>query len=193
MFALPSFGHGDSMEYLCIFLALVGLWLLGTWYYRAQQLKELSLRSTAEFGELKRQLTNRHVIVTHLADSIPGSFDPNFERQKLREVSQTAEDSLSIIDPRRPSADQIREFACRERELLILTRELVNSIKTEDELSRAHLVTSCIEGLDRANAQIGNHTSIYNTSALAYQNTKRTSFLRQRKSKEEFTIFDIED
>ena len=181
------------MEYLCIFLALVGLWLLGTWYYRAQQLKELSLRNSAEFAELKRQLTNRHVIVTHLADSIPGSFDPNFERQKLREVSQTAEDSLSIIDPRRPSADQIREFACRERELLILTRELVNSIKTEDELSRAHLVTSCIEGLDRANAQIGNHTSIYNTSALAYQNTKRTSFLRQRKSKEEFTIFDIED
>jgi hypothetical protein len=193
VFAFPDFSHGESMEYLCLLFAVVAFWQLGLRYHRAQRLKELSQRSTAEFGELKRQLTNRHVIVTHLADSIPQSFDPKFERQKLREISQTAEDSLSTIDPRKPSAEKIREFVCRERELLHVTRELVNSIKTEDDLSRAHLVTSCIEGLDRANAQIGDHTSIYNTSAIAYQSVKRASFLRQRKRKDEFTIFDIQD
>ncbi|MAI71901.1 MAG: hypothetical protein CMM01_13435 [Rhodopirellula sp.] len=180
------------MQYLCILFALVALWLLGIRYHRAQRLRELSHRSIAEFGELKQQLTNRHVIVTHLADSIPKSFDPKFERQKLREISQTAEDSLSSIDPRKPSPDQIREFVCRERELLGVTRELVKSIKTENDLNRAHLVTSCLEGLDRANAQVGDHTSIYNTSALAYQNIKRASLLGQRKHKDEFTIVDIE-
>ena len=192
MFAFPDFGHGESMQYLCIFFAVIAIWQLGLRYHRAQRLKELSQRSTAEFGELKRQLTNRHVIVTHLADSIPQSFDPKFERQKLREISQTAEDSLCIIDPRKPSAEKIREFVCRERELLDVTRELIDSIKSEDGLRQAHLVKSCIEGLDRANAQIGDHTSIYNTSAIAYQSVKRASFLRQRKRKDEFTIFDIQ-
>lgn len=181
------------MAYLCIFFAVIAVWQLGIRYHRAQRLKELSKRSTAEFGELKRQLTNRHVIVTHLADSIPKSFDPNFERQRLREISQTAEDSLAIIDPRKPSADKIRQFACRERELLDATRKLVNSITAEEDLSQAYLVTSCIEGLDRANAQVVDHTSIYNTSALAYQSVKRSSFLRNRRREDEFTIFDIDE
>lgn len=193
IFASPDFGHGESMEYLCFFLAIVASWQLCLRYHRAQKLKELSQRSTAEFGELKRQLTKRHVIVTHLADSIPESFDPKFERQKLREISQTAEQSLSSIDPHKPSAEKIREFVSRERELLDVTHELVNSLKTEDELRRAALVTSCIEGLDRANAQIGDHTSIYNTSAIAYQSLKRATFLGQRKSKDAFMILEIEE
>ena len=191
--AFPNFGHGETMEYLCIFFAVVAFWQLGIRYYRAQRLKELSNRSRADFGELKRQLTNRHVIVTHLADSIPQSFDPKFERQKLRDISQTAEDSLSTIDPRKPSADQIREFVCRERELLDVTRQLINSIKTEEDLRRTHLVSSCIEGLDRASAQIGDHTSIYNTSAIAYQSVKHASFLGQRKRSDEFSILNIEE
>ena len=80
------------MAYLCIFFAVIAVWQLGIRYHRAQRLKELSKRSTAEFGELKRQLTNRHVIVTHLADSIPKSFDPKFERQRLREISLATRD-----------------------------------------------------------------------------------------------------
>ena len=181
------------MEYLCILLAIIAFWQLGLRYHRAQRLKELSARSTAEFRELKRQLTNRHIIVTHLADSIPKSFDPKFERQKLREISQTAEDSLCSIDPRKPSAEQIRDFASRERELLNATRKLVDSLKTEKDLSQARLVTSCIEGLDRANAQVVDHTAIYNSSALAHQSIKRSPFKRHHKHEDDFTIFDIDE
>ena len=181
------------MVYLCIFFAVVAFWQLGARFHRSQRLEELSSRSTAELGHLKRELANRHVIVSHLADSLPSSFDPKFERQKLREISQTAEASLSSIDPRKPCATQIRDFMARERELVDVTRELVDCIETDNDLNQAHLVASCIEGLDKANAQIGNRKSIYNSSAMAHQRLKRGSFLRQPKSREEFTVFDSEE
>ena len=181
------------MEYLCIFFAVVAFFQLVVRYHRSQLLKELSERSTSGFDQLKQQLTNRHVIVSHLADSLPSSFDPKFERQRLREISHTAEDSLSSIDPRRPSADHVREFMFRERELLDATRELVDNIASDSEVNQAHLVASCIECLDRANAKIGDLTSIYNTSANAYQNSRSVSFLRQRNRHQDLTVFDMED
>lgn len=181
------------MVYLCFFFAVVAFWQLGLRYHRSQRLDELSERSIVELGELKRQLTNRHVIVSHLADSLPSSFDPNFERQKLREISQTAEASLSTIDPRKPCASQIRDFMSRERELANFTRDLIDSIETDERFNQAHLVTSCIEGLDKANTQIGDRTSLYNSSAIAHQNLRRTSFLQQRKRHAEFTVFEMED
>ncbi len=81
----------------------------------------------------------------------------------------------------------------RERELVDVTRDLVDCIETDNDLNQAHLVASCIEGLDKANAQIGNRKSIYNSSAMAHQRLKRGSFLRQPKSREEFTVFDSEE
>ena len=181
------------MVYLCIFFAVVAFWQLGLRYHRSQRLEELSERSMAELSELKRQLTNRHLIVSHLADSLPSSFDPKFERQKLREISQTAEASLSTIDPRKPCADRIRDFMSKERELVVFTRELIDSIETDERFNQALLVTSCIEGLDKANTQIGDRTSIYNSSPIAHRSLRRTSFLQQRKRHAEFTVFVLEE
>lgn len=181
------------MEYLCIFFAIVAFRQLIVRYHRSQLLEKLSERSTSEFDQLKQQLTNRHVIVSHLADSLPSSFDPKFERQRLREISQTAEDSLSPIDPHRPSAEHVREFMFRERELLDATRELVDNIASDKKLDQSHLVANCIECLDRANAKIGDHTSIYNATAIAYQNLRSVSFLRQRKRHQDITVFDMEE
>ena len=81
----------------------------------------------------------------------------------------------------------------KERELVVFTRQLIDSIETDERFNQALLVTSCIEGLDKANTQIGDRTSIYNSSTVAHRYLQRTSFVQQRKRHAEFTVFDLEE
>ena len=181
------------MAYLFILISLVAIWQLWLRYRRSERLESLSDRSTIELRELKRLFTNRHLIISHLADSLPKSFDPNFGRKKLREMGQDAATSLSNIDPQNPSANKILEFTLREREFIQVTRKLVDCIATDSSVNRIHLVASCIEGLQKTNAQIGNCTSIYNTSAIAYRSLHEASLLKAHRPTDQFAIINIED
>ena len=181
------------MLYLFIFVVVVAIWQLLMRFRRAQQLKLLTDRSTRQLRELKQQLTNRHLIVSHLTDSLPDSFDVRFERQKLQTIGQNAESSLSEIDPRNPCATKIGEFALLEQGFISVAQELVNSIVSDRSVSQIHLVTSCLEGLEKCNAQINACKSIYNLSAMTCQNIRQSSLLKDLRTKERFVMVDFED
>ena len=181
------------MLYLFIFVAVVAIWQLLMRFQRSRQLELLSDRSTRELRELKQQLTNRHLIVSHLVDLLPESFDLRFERQKLREVGQEAKSSLSDIDPQNPCATKISEFALLEHGFISVARDLVDSIASDSSVSQIHLVASCLEGLQKANAQINACKSIYNMSAIAYQGIRRSSVLKDFGTNERFVIVDLGD
>ena len=80
-----------------------------------------------------------------------------------------------------------------EHGFISVARDLVDSIASDSSVSQIHLVASCLEGLQKANAQINACKSIYNMSAIAYQGIRRSSVLKDFGTNERFVIVDLGD
>ncbi|MGI9470009.1 MAG: hypothetical protein ACR2NZ_00665 [Rubripirellula sp.] len=160
-------------------------------YRKWCQLRSLFDRTAAELSQLKSQLAGRHLIVSHLSDSLPSVFAPSRQLKSLRKNRQEAEGALSEIDPPHPNATSIRRFSLCEQDFIDIVEKLVREIERDESVSKIQSVAGCLEGLKRANGEIAEIVSIYNASAIAYANMVDSSMMGRLIPARDFGLFDL--
>ena len=177
-----------------IFLAICPIVVIGVAFLAYQkwcQVGSLFERTVAELGQLKSQLAGRHLIVSHLSDSVPSGFIPGRQLQRLAEAREEAETALSKIDPAEPDASAIRRFSLSEQDFVDLVQRMVRDIEEDDTVQHIQPVAGCLEGLKRSNDELADIVSIYNASAIAYANLVDSSILGRMIPAREFGLFDL--
>jgi hypothetical protein len=155
-----------SLFILIGFAAAVAVFFLHQAWRSARSLHR---RGVAELDQLKRALAARHLILSHLLDSLPDSPAPACDHTRDRQTLQQAVTQLQSIDETCPRTAQILKSAECERNLTTLLEELVKRID-EDGLGRqSQLVSACLRALDDSNRRIRESLSTYNTAVITHE------------------------
>jgi hypothetical protein len=181
---------GSFLIGLAVLSVAAALGLHKTW----SSLHSLRNNSVTELRQLKSELAARHLIVSHLVDSLPESFDRSFDRQRCREAREQAERVLDSIDSNAPNATDINASTDREQDLFRLIHELTQRIETEESACESQAVSACLKGIEESNRKIGDAVSTYNASAITYRNylEKPLSAMVARILPEgQFDLFDL--
>ena len=163
-----------------IFFAVVATGLIGLAfiaYRKWRQLQSLSQRATTGLDQLKSQLKSRHLIVSHLSDSLPSSFSKNLYLPQLREAREKAEYILQKIEPTSPVNTTMRDFANCEQEFVDWAERLIESVEADETVKKIQSVAGCLEGLVGVNHEISDIVSMYNATVIAYTNLVDSSLI----------------
>ncbi len=161
----------------------------------AQSIRSLRDRSASELSQLKSELSSRHLIVSHLVDSLPATFDRHFDRKRLGEVRDHAERALQLVDPNSPNSADMQAFANCEQELEESVDHLTSCIEADGVVRSAQSVSACLQGLRQATRKINDAVSSYNAAAITYTSyfeTPPTSFLCRVFRRNDFGLFDLD-
>ena len=123
-------------------------------------------RTQSELKQLQAHLADRHLIVSHLLDSLPGSFDQNYDRERLSRAQQEAEECLAGIDPHSPTASELRRHSNLEKHLYAEVEMLTEQIQVFADVREIQSVAGCLKGLERSTQQINDAISTYNSAVI---------------------------
>ena len=168
---------------------LVGLLLCAT----TRSARTLDGRCASELAQLKSLLSGRHLIASHLADSIPASLDGLYERRKFEIRLRRAEEGLRSLDPYDPNPKHLRAIEDNEQSLVELIEDLTDALDGTDAATRIQAVSGCLEGLEKATSEIRDAVSTYNAATITYTSFLSTSLVaRLQKLEPRFEILDLE-
>lgn len=156
--------------------------------------RSLQNRSSAELSQLMSQLASRHMIASHLVDSIPAKFDRRFPRKRFVEIRLQAETALRAIEPLAPKTCDIGKFADRERDFVEMLEQLTDCLKADGSACASPSVAACLQGLEDATKRINDAVSTYNAAAITYSSyfeTPPSSLFARIISRCEFNLFDL--
>lgn len=182
---------GSFLILLAVFAACAALGLQKTWH----SLHSLRRHSVTELNQLKSELASRHLIVSHLVDSLPESFDHSFNRDRCRETREQAESVLGSIDSSSPIAEDISMATDREQDLFRLIDDLTKRIEADESVCESQAVSACLKGLDESNRRIRDVVSTYNASAITLRNYLErplSSMVVRLLPKGQFDLFDLD-
>ncbi|MFK8113252.1 MAG: hypothetical protein AB8B91_13675 [Rubripirellula sp.] len=182
------------MEYLA-YIVVVLVFVAGIILYRSwHSVRSLHARSVAELRQLQELLAERHLILSHLLDSLPASFDSQFNRTELSQRLGESESFLSLIDPDNPIANDIRRNSRVEQSLYGLVRMLTETIAASESVRESQTVVGCLKGLDASTLRMTEATSSYNTSVItltSYLASPHQRMIARWTGKEgDFCVFD---
>ena len=157
--------------------------------------RTLRARCATELSQLHSHLTNHHLIVSHLVDSLPEAFASQCDRAELTSARERAERSIQAIDAACPQASDMREFSSHQQELFELVGSLTKRIAASPSIREIQSVSGCLQGLTDANQTINDATSAYNASVITYstflESPPSSLVARIFRSQAEFCIVDL--
>jgi hypothetical protein len=121
-------------------------------------------------GLLKSELAARHLVVTHLLDSLPASFGADMQRHRCRMTCRKADRSLNAIEATCPNCADIITTADHERNLSRILDDLLERIEAQESVSSAAAVSACVRELRESSRKILDAVSTYNASVITYRN-----------------------
>jgi hypothetical protein len=155
--------------------------------------RTLEQRCGSELRQLKSLLSNRHLIVSHLADSIPAKLDGLFERRRFEEQLLSAEKGLQALDADNPDLDDLRAVQWNEQSLAELINELVESLEATDAATQIQTVAGCMTGLEKKTSEIRDALATYNAAAITYSSFLGSSLVaRLKRLPCRFEVLDLE-
>lgn len=155
--------------------------------------RTLEQRCVSELRQLKSLLSNRYLIVSHLADSIPAKLDGLFERRRFEEQLLSAEKGLQALDADNPDLDHLRAVQLNEQSLAELIDELVESLKATEAATQIQTVAGCMTGLEKKTSEIRDALATYNAAAITYSSFLGSSLVAKLKRLQcRFEVLDLE-
>ncbi len=122
-----------------------------------------------EWQQLKKSLLDRHLVITHLLDSLPNNSVSNFDRNMLSEANTIAEASVRKIEPSSADADDFARIAADQNDCAERLSYLTAGILLKPELMKIRSIKGCLKGLTECEQKIDEAASIYNTAVIAFQ------------------------
>jgi hypothetical protein len=176
------------LSVLFVVAVVAGLIFQRTW----RAVRVLRNRMVMELSQLKSKLRIRHLIISHLVDSLPSSFPWQVDREQITAARRRAEEALGRIDLDSPQDSDVCTYSSCEQILLALVEDLTARIEADDRVSSIDSVAACVQGLQKARGEIIESVSTYNTAAIAYSTYLESSRIARLFSSPEFALCDLD-
>lgn len=136
---------------------------------RLRAVRSLRTRCAVELSQLQDHLTDHHLIVLHLVDSLPVEFLDQSGRADLTEAREQAEKSIRELDAANPKTIEIRNLCGNEQELFELVESVSDRVFETPSIREIQSVLGCLNGLAEVKRVINDATSTYNASVITYR------------------------
>ena len=183
---------GFIFTVLAIGLVLAALVAIIAFWRSLRSARALNQRCIAELAQLKSLITSRHLILSHLSDSVPASLDGAFDRKRMDRRRQRAEQAIQEIDPLDPDSSHIRAFSDIEQRLLELVEDLCRVLEESDASLTSPSVAACLEGLEKVDAEILDAMSTYNASAITFTGFLDASLIARKYYHCNYALLDLD-
>lgn len=175
-----------------VVLTIFGIGIVVICFAALRSARFLEQSCASELSQLKSLISNRHLIVSHLSDSIPNKLDGIYSQQSLRERLANAQQALVLVDPTGPGWEELRQFEKQEQSLCALVYELTEALNSAESLDRMPAVTSCLDALKAKSAEIQNKLSTYNSASITFCSFLSSSWVARQRFQCPFSILDFE-
>ena len=145
-----------------------------------------------ELDQLKSLLSSRHLIVSHLADSIPSRLDGLWNRKELQEGLRRAEQGLLSIDPTSPDVAALRMLEDNEQRLVLQVEDLQETLDHAEIISPVQPISGCLDGIEKKSQEILEAVSTYNAAAITFSSFLNSSRMATRNLRVRYEILDLE-
>lgn len=135
---------------------------------------DLSRLCDESWDELKRQLLNRHLIVSHLIDALPDSS----MQSSLSSGNERARATLATLDPATATQASYVKLANHQREFQWALHDAMVYLDSNSSLAGQKTVVACVHGIQESNQSIKQAKSTYNTAAIAYNEILLSRWVR---------------
>lgn len=152
----------------------------------------LHQRCIDELKELLALIASRHLVLSHLVDSIPNRLDGLFERRRLERRLQLAEERLRAVDPDAPSRQALRGLEDGEQSLSEAVSDLMEALEATEHVAPVRALSGCLEGLEKRTREILDSVATYNAAAITYASFLSGSRLARRSFPGDFDVLDLE-
>jgi hypothetical protein len=140
----------------------------------------LEQRCLSELTRLKSLLASRHLVISHLVDSVPEVLDPLFNRRRLLDSLEAATESLKCIDASAPDAAQLGHFEVCEQDLCLELNKLLRALEKTEYPAQLRPLQSCMEAFDAKSDQLADGLATYNAAAITFSTFRRASPITAR-------------
>ncbi|TWT53999.1 hypothetical protein Pla22_16330 [Rubripirellula amarantea] len=120
------------------------------------------------WASLHDQLRNRHLIVSHLIDSVAGRSNLLVDVNELSASLKEVESRLDSLQGNLPGTGEANAIGECESKCLRQLRRLRKKLKKAPDILSLRQVTACWEGLDGCDEQIDNSKAVYNAAVITY-------------------------
>jgi hypothetical protein len=151
----------------------------------------LEQRCIAELTRLKPLLASRHLVISHLVDSVPESLDPLFDRRQLLISLEAAARELKCIDASAPDAARMGRFEAREQDLCLELNNLLRALEKTDFPTQVRSLQSCMEAFDAKSDELVDSLATYNAAAITFSTFRRASPITRNSREFGFHRLDI--
>lgn len=167
-----------SVVVLGLVLCGVGIGLMC--HNACQSARLLELRCSLELEQLKSLLSSRHLILSHLRDLLPEQQEGGSDSRQLQKPLQRAERCLQRLDPVNPAQSELFALQSVEQNLSDVARTCRNELQATTSESQYHVLSSCLDGLDKKTDEILDALSTYNAAAITYGSFLSNSRIARR-------------
>ncbi|WP_145176359.1 hypothetical protein [Rubripirellula lacrimiformis] len=149
--------------------AIVAAVVIGGVRKRRRGLVELERQTCQHWQVLQKQLLDRHLIVTHLLDSLPVGVGDQSDRDQLRTLNETAAHSVRSLAVESAPASLYCQVAADQDRFISPMNRLIATVVSNPAVSEKPCVVACLSGLRDAGNNIQESQSTFNASVNAYQ------------------------
>jgi hypothetical protein len=174
----------------CVLAGLLCVGLLVLSFRRSA--RKLAKCCAAELDQLKSLLSSRHLIISHLNDSIPSRLDGLWNRRELEQGLRRAEKGLLTIDPSSPDVAALRMLEDNEQCLVLMVEDLQEVLDHANISSPVQPISGCLDGLEKKSQEILEAVSTYNTAVITFNSFLNSSRMATRNLKVRYDILDVE-
>ena len=178
-----------GFAFVLLILTFVPMFML---HRRWRAIRLLRGRTVTELGELLSEVDARHLILSHLADSLPSTPAWQFDKARINELRVRAEQARKRIDPTHPIGKDFRAFSTQEQSLFKLEREVIGRIEADESVRCIESVAGCLDGLKRVGEAMIDSGTTYNTAAITYNQCCDSSGITRLLAADKFALCDLE-
>ncbi len=151
----------------------------------------LEQRCIAELTRLKPLLASRHLVISHLVDSVPEALDPFFDRRQLLDFLGAAAEDLKCIDASAPDPARLGRFEASEQDLCLELHSLLRALEKTDYPTQLRSLQSCMEAFDAKSDELADGLATYNAAAITFWTFCRASPITRKSRECGFRSLDI--
>jgi hypothetical protein len=140
---------------------------------------------------LKPLLASRHLVISHLVDSVPEVLDPLFDRRQLLDSLEAASDELKCIDASAPDAARLGRFEAKEQDLCLELNSLLRALEATDYPTQLRSLQSCMKAFDTKSDELADGLATYNAAAFTFSTFCRSSPITRKSRECGFRSLDI--
>lgn len=117
---------------------------------------------------LREQLSGRHLIISHLVDSVAGEKRLSSHAEMLAKALSEVDSLIQQIGEALPTSGEAYSIGESESECLRQLRLLCEELANAPEIQSQRSVSACLNGLDRGDEEIDNSKTTYNAAVITY-------------------------